>query len=915
MNRVKVMHQDGEGYLWFGTYNGLSRWDGNNFENFQNYNGLTVPYVWDIKEAPDKSLNIATYGGGIIVYKDGIIDTLNKDDGLFSNFVSQIHFSKNGKTYVGCGGKFQIIDENKITEITDFPKSAILDFYEEDDGTLYIASQGKGLIVFQNDSLKIFTTENGLTNNSVTALGKSATGEIVVGTLSGINKFKDGKVVPFAFNNKTLTSRINDIAVSRDGAIYYATDKGAIVENPNGVEFITEENGLANNFVESVFEDKNGTIYFGTNGYGVSVYNPGRFTNYSKSSGLPYDDIIDVAQTPDGDLYFATPEGLTIKKNGKANKAEFVFFPSDARVNSMSRTEDGKILFGTNDGVKIFKSGKISTFIPGEKLPHPKAFSVMEINGEIYIGTFLGAVVFKNGKSKIIAKKDGLLGSFVSSFLASKDSTIFFGAHGKGLSVFKNNSFEHFTKEEGLSDGSITAMAETADGSILIGTEQGGLNVLKNGKISTYDMSDGLLSNAILDVAESPNGNVYLAAQRGLNVLNFNNGKAFVRSITEKDGLIDNECYRLFIDKDENIWIGTYEGLTKYDPSKDEEISEPPEIYFAGLEIHNEKFPLKKFLDSPELEYDQNYLKFTVTGIELSAPDKVIYNFRLSGVDKDWAASAENSIQYTSLDDGEYLFEARARNEWGYWSEPISLAFVISPAWWETWQFYSFLFIAIGSLIAFVASYRFKHLLAVEKIRTKISADLHDSIGSGLSEITILSELLTAQPNAETEALQNGLKNISVTARSLVGNMSDIVWLVNPSKDSLKDLLLRLHDSYQELFMQMNVSFEIKNIETIEEIHLPMTYRQHLFLLFKEALNNSLKYGGCSKLILEIHLKNNNLSLSLKDDGKGFEPEEESTKGNGLRNMKERAENINGKLEIFSEPGKGTTVAFNGKIE
>jgi signal transduction histidine kinase len=223
-------------------------------------------------------------------------------------------------------------------------------------------------------------------------------------------------------------------------------------------------------------------------------------------------------------------------------------------------------------------------------------------------------------------------------------------------------------------------------------------------------------------------------------------------------------------------------------------------------------------------------------------------------------------------------------------------------------------FIAIGSIIAFIVSYRYRQLLEVEKIRTKISADLHDSIGSGLSEITILSEILNRQPNVKQEDLQSGLKNISVTARSLVGNMSDIVWLVNPSKDSLKDLLLRLQDSYQEVFAQANISFKLNGIENLELIHLPLTYRQHLFLLFKEAVNNSLKYSECTKIDLTIDIKGKNLNIIYKENGKGFDLKSKDEKGNGLTNMKNRAKAISGNCQILSEINKGTQIIFTGKI-
>ena len=319
-----------------------------------------------------------------------------------------------------------------------------------------------------------------------------------------------------------------------------------------------------------------------------------------------------------------------------------------------------------------------------------------------------------------------------------------------------------------------------------------------------------------------------------------------------------------------------------------------------------------EFKLNPALNHDQNYLKFAYVGINLTAPHKTVYKYRLIGVDIDWVTSKTTNIQYTSLDDGDYIFEVKARNEWGYWSKPTVLRFTINPAWWETWWFYTLAFISIASLIAFITSYRYRHLLAVEKVRTKISEDLHDNIGSGLAEITFLSEMVKSQVK-ENEKANKGLNNITSISKTLIDDMRDIVWLVNPKNDTLKDLFHRLQDSYQEVLRFSDISLTVNGIDKLKQISLPMTYRQHIFLMFKEAINNSLKYSSSQNINIDVKIEGTILSVELKDDGKGFDID--NTKlGNGIKNMQKRAKLANGEVSIESGINKGTKIKFRGNF-
>jgi signal transduction histidine kinase len=204
-------------------------------------------------------------------------------------------------------------------------------------------------------------------------------------------------------------------------------------------------------------------------------------------------------------------------------------------------------------------------------------------------------------------------------------------------------------------------------------------------------------------------------------------------------------------------------------------------------------------------------------------------------------------------------------------------------------------------------------MFAIEKIKSKLSADLHDNVGSGLTEISILSELSAHELKNITGNVSHNLSAISEKARQLIDSMSDIVWMVNPQRDSFYDLIVRLKDSYSDLLMSSGISYKTINLEKLNNVKLPMEYKQNLFLIFKEALNNSIKHSKCKKISLEADISKDILTLILVDDGNGIEAERIDS-GNGIRNMKARAKLLDGNLEIVSD-GEGTLLKFTGKLK
>ncbi len=915
---VTVITQDLHGYIWFGTKNGISRWDGNNFFNMQKHNGLTTSDVSDIKIAEDSTVYIATYGGGIVTYKNSILDTLDKTDGLATNWINKICIKKDGEIlFGGNNGNITALRNGKLSQWIN-PKSLnnkiVSALYESNDGTIYIGLFQGGFYTFKENILKMYNAKNGMQNEDVNCFYEDDKGTIYFGTNLGIHEFKGGKINylnrkwGMSFSSITQITNYNKI-------IYFPAIFGLISRRDGKTEIVGMENGLSFNEISSLYIDQFGSIYIGTFGNGVDIYEPNRIENFNKKNGLPDNKVWSITEDANGNLFFGTQKGLVFNDGNKQSTITLsnIYYANVAK--SVIHSNDNTIYVGTTYGLNIITNGTNKKLTKDDGLIDTYIMDMAEThNGEILLGTRFGVVKINDKKVINITTDNGLNDNYVQAILVAKDSSIYYGTEHKGITHFRNGEYTYIRKADGLTDDNIQTLVQAEDGTIYIGTYEGGLNILRAGEITHIDITDGLSSNSILSIAIGDSNKVYVATFKGLNIIDFTTPKPKIKIVKSEDGLASDRCLKgaLFIDKNKNIWIGTANGLSKYNPKFEKENKTPPKLYFTGIEIFNKNYPLEQFLKNPVLNYNQNYLKFSFDGINLSAPEKIKYQYRLSNIDKDWMETKNNSIQYTSLLDNDYILEIKAQNEWGYWSKPLQVKFTITPAWYNTWWFYLLMVLSVSAFITFIVSYRYRHLLALEKVRSKIAADLHDNIGSGLTEITFISEMLKPQI-AENKIVESGISSITKISRNLVDDMRDIVWLVNPSKDSLKDLFLRLQGLYQETLRYSDVTILVKNIEKLENIRLSITLRQNIYLIFKEAINNAIKYSKSSEILVNVETKGKVLKISCSDNGVGFDKNNIKL-GNGLNNIKDRAKLANGNINIKSEKGGGTQIIFTGKF-
>jgi Histidine kinase-, DNA gyrase B-, and HSP90-like ATPase/Histidine kinase len=332
----------------------------------------------------------------------------------------------------------------------------------------------------------------------------------------------------------------------------------------------------------------------------------------------------------------------------------------------------------------------------------------------------------------------------------------------------------------------------------------------------------------------------------------------------------------------------------------------------VGQSIHFQEFKLNDTELNDTLSQNneisinsENDLKILITH---PVADTIIYQYYFDGLDEKWHDYEHKiTLFFHQVPGGKYVFKVRQKK---FSTLQKSVYLNLHPQLWQKWWFlpsiYLFISLIIGSGFYFVFLYRLRQSVQMRQVRNHIAADLHDEIGATLSGIGILSSL--AQKNLDEIHPSYGLLGrISDDALSIGNTMDDIVWSINPKNDDLENILVRMSRYAAELFDAKAIDYQIIIPENLKEFKLSMEQRRDVYLIFKEAVNNLVKYSKCKNAVVEIKVNKQQFELIIKDDGKGFDTSVETVR-NGLKNMKNRANDLKGKLEIKSEIGKGTSV-------
>ncbi len=961
---VQKVMQDSRGFLWFCTFEGVSRFDGYGFTNFRTEDGLPERHVRDILETKSGTIWMATDAGLAKLNPRGIRG--EQENPLFTTYLPenpkakliQVLFEDSDETlWVGTAdGLYRLNKNNELESISIDNSSAdrieITTIIQDRRGALWIGTFGKGLFRLTSpEQIEKFTVADGLPDNNIAAIREDRDGRIWVGfrpdKQGGLVRLvaepKHGKsIVERAFTVKDgLPSNwVTDLYQFDSGKFWIATLAGLCLwqgEDQNQVcKTYTGENRLCDDDIWSITEDKDGNLWTGT-GCGAKKLSRYGFTTYTASDGLYNSDIKSIFENANGDFFVHVNTELdknTKNFNFAVSRYDGTRFVSkklnlDTPVNTKQTIkQDSHGIWWIPTSKGLFRSPENTDFsdlsritpvevkIGAASKTISRVFEDSETN--IWITTNISAFELWRWERVTNTWHDYTKDVGFSSkrfglvFVEDRSGNLWIatGSDDDDSAVirYRDGNFKVFTQSEGAPPNWTKDMFLDKAGRIWLANNTWGLLRLDdvNGdslNFVRYTTAEGLSSNGVYSVTEDEFGRIYAGTGSGLDRLNPVTGQ--IENFTTADGLPNGWVNEAFRDRKNVLWFGVTYGLARFLPEPERE-RKSPNILITGLRVEGEAQSVSILGENsiPELDLnsEQRQISLDFIGLGASLGEKLKYEYRFS--ESDWTQTNERTINFANLASGAYQFEVRAQTADRIYSQPAIVSFRIAAPIWQRWWFIALAVVLVGLMIYYIYRNRLKRLIEMERMRTRIATDLHDDIGANLTRIALLSEVANQQAVNGNGIL---LTSIADIARESVASMNDIVWAIAPEHDSLLDLTRRMRQHAEEVFSlrDIDLSFDAPAFET--DLKLSVGVRRDVLLIFKEAVNNAARHSDCSQVTIKFSVENSKLLLQIKDNGTGFTDDSEND-GQGLRSMSRRAKALGGDLTI--ESNNGTLVKF-----
>lgn len=423
-----------------------------------------------------------------------------------------------------------------------------------------------------------------------------------------------------------------------------------------------------------------------------------------------------------------------------------------------------------------------------------------------------------------------------------------------------------------------------------------------------YSIKDGLNNTGVYKIFPLNDKNIIVSSNNGLSVLNVETSKIY--NYFEEDGLQSSSFEETSgcITKD-FICLGGISGFTKIDPVKLKINAKSPLFYFTSIQVDkaaNNTIVKTEISDLTIKSYTipNTWLQTNISfvGLNYTNPNRVTYQYRIIERDTSWIdLGTQNFVNLIGLAPGTYTLEVKAANEDGYWSPVKQLILTFEPKWYQTWLFYTLLTITIAAILYAFFRYRINQIRKQHQIRKDIASDLHDDIGSSLNTVKIFTHLAKKEQDKEPY-----LNEIESSLTSATTGLRDMLWVLEDSQDTAFELVERIRKFALPVLEANNIRLDTR-IEAGEHKALSKAEKKNLYLIAKESINNSIKYADCKNIFLHVHQANGKIVVSIQDDGKGFDTDKQF-EGNGLKNIRERARQIHYTIEISSRPQMGTLV-------
>jgi ligand-binding sensor domain-containing protein/two-component sensor histidine kinase len=500
--------------------------------------------------------------------------------------------------------------------------------------------------------------------------------------------------------------------------------------------------------------------------------------------------------------------------------------------------------------------------------------------------------------------------------MESRDGLIWVGTENGLYKIDRQNATADIfdakpdAQSPALSSNTVLVLHEDDLGRIWAGTNSG-INILDPiaKTISVYDQSSGLAGNKVCGILPDENGNYWISTYNGLSY--FNPKLETFHNFYQSDGLSHDEFNRFSYHRDENgrYYFGGVNGMNAFFPEDLLVNEKVPPVVLTGFTRFNSRSDrhieqksrlneLKKIVISP---YD-TYFVFFFTLPDYASPHRNQFSSWLEGLEKDWTYLGNTpTIRYNKLPPGRYTLHLKGADPNGNWSEQVlAIDIFVKRIFYTTGWFIGLLILALAIFVRFIFQSILDQKLKVERLRTKLSSDIHDEVSGLLSGIAMQSDIL--QTLTQDATVQNRLRSIGEASRKAMSKMSDVIWSIDSRKDRMEDLIQRMREHADDILLPLSIRYELE-VQRIE-IHqkIPTHIRQELYLIFKEVVNNIAKHSKASTAKIRLESFGPTFEMAIRDNG-GARTKNGAKSGQGISNIRMRAQRINASLKIENENG------------
>ncbi len=709
---------------------------------------------------------------------------------------------------------------------------------------------------------------------------------------------------------------------------------------------------LAGDRLSCLRQDTEGNLWAGTARNGLLCFRPRRIRTLDPSPATADPRTYALVETSRNQLVAGTDGGPAWLRDGDWLPFVTVHSPIPGQIRALAVDARGVLWIGARTGLQSWDGRQLQSVSYAGPAHRTKIRTIRPArDGSIWVGTAQGLFRFGPQSTNGWGVADGLPHENVSALLEDRQGTIWIGTGGGGVARWTGRGFERFGVALGLSSDRVSCLLEDADGLIWAGTDRG-LNVLRHGRFTAITTDQHLPENLVNALAEDDRGWLWVGHDRGVYRVNRSDLLALADGrgqaarwveYAEADGMANTECngqisapaaLRLH---DGRIAFATMGGVVVFDPAALPDLTNGPPVLLEELRaggIHPEgsslRVPLRQHRAGNQVlripASARALLDIRYTAVDVHAPERIAFRYRLLGLSEKWMeAGAIRQAAFANLPPGPYTFQVQALNRHGYWSRsPASLAFIAEPRWHERPA--ARVAGVLGLLAVAFALFRWRlgelrrfsrleRQAALARERTRLARDLHDGLGSNLTEITMLSHVDDSHP-LPPESVAQRLPRLARSAQEASLALRDLIWMTNPEADSLPLLASRIHAAAERVLDAAGIRCIVDAPPEWPDLPVGPALRRDLLLAANEAVHNAIRHAQARQVHLTFACPDHHWVLTIADDGHGIVPgpppdaDRPPHTGLGLASLHQRLAAHGGECRIESQPGQGTRVTL-----